>query len=105
MLDIFKEEELINIKYTGHSHSNYLVDQCLYTECSENSDRTWLFSGSEDGFLYKWNVEKAGDGVKVLYNGNGNSNNGNILNGLDINRNSIAAISSFPDMNINFWKV
>jgi WD40 repeat protein len=51
VLDLNKDEEVI--KFSGHVNSNFLVDLQVY----ENDNNVYLISGSEDGYLYLWNVE------------------------------------------------
>ncbi len=48
--------ELLN-EYTGHTNSSYKIDSCL------NDKDTHIFSGSEDGKVYIWDLIEA----KVLH--------------------------------------
>jgi len=100
ILDLFKEEEII--KYTGHESSNYLIDQCLFTDDNIN---TFLISGSEDTYLYRWNVLEGGEGTKIGKLRQFYSNDHTIVNSLDINKNGVLATAAYPYMNIHFLNI
>ncbi|XP_060592589.1 WD repeat domain-containing protein 83-like [Ruditapes philippinarum] len=59
--------EMLN-EYTGHKNSDYRIDSCL------NSKDTHILSGSEDGFVYIWDLiegkvihKLAHEGQKVVH--------------------------------------
>lgn len=70
IIDLITEEEVK--RFTGHKHSNYLIDLCFY--CKEdhdgNNDNYFVVSGSEDGAIYSWNIEEKNAYQKYLHKPN-----------------------------------
>lgn len=87
LIDLNSSEYLI--RYTGHSHSKYLMDvRNVFI-----GDECYLVSGSEDGRICYWNVEDGGD-CSSYYLGKEKGNNNAIVNLAVNSRNDMMVCSS-----------
>lgn len=99
ILNVLTEEE-IN-RYTGHSNSRYIIDNCIYY--SQYHDKNILISGSEEGKLHAWDMLE--DQLLSSYDVDFSNENVSI-NNLTLNNNGLLAASGFPDYdNIILYKI
>lgn len=105
-MDLTKEQEII--KYTGHLNSQHLVDQCLIEDSRNGS--IYLISGSEDGSIYKWNVEEGGEGSRIDVISNFSDYplaEQVVVNCVASNKKGVLVSAGYPntDNNINFYSL
>jgi WD40 repeat protein len=99
VIDIIKEEEIA--KFTGHVHSRFLMDISTYYTNTE--EKAFIFTGSEDGHIYYWNVEEDDICYKLKTNFLENTS----INCMSHNNADLIICSGFPDIknSINVIKI
>src|SRR5690606_37971093 len=84
------EGELLN-EYTGHINTQFKVESCL------SADDAFVFSGSEDGMIYVWDLVEA----KVMGKFKAHSRT---LSALSYHPTESLLLSSSVDGTIKLWK-